>query len=298
VNTRRITLLVAVVLAIGTGVLTLRYLSSVNQQAQQQQQQVELKHVIIANHDIPARAKITPDMLTSVSRPANEVPQQALSDPKQAEGDVALITIPQGSPLTSATIGQPAEVGLTFRLKPGMRAVSIPVDKVKAVSGLIQPGDKVDVMASVKSGAGIPPKTFTIIRGATILAINTQLEQTGTDAAASPAPDGSGAGGGATVTLGVTPGQADLLTVADLNTTLRLALRSPQEPVRSLPAEPLEFADLGSTNVPAPTVAAVAPTLPYPVPTPGGAMQNLSVPAPRNDDGIEIIDGDKVISAQ
>ncbi len=290
-NTRRITLLVAVVLAIGTGVLTLRYLSSINQQAQSQQAQVELKPVVVVNRDIPARAKITPDMLTRVTRPANEVPQQALSDPKQAEGDVALITIPEGSTLTAATIGQPAEVGLTFRLKPGMRAVSIPVDRVKAVSGLIQPGDHVDVMASVPRGNGIPPKAFSIIRGAVVLAINTQLEATGADPSASPAPDGTGGGGGATVTLGVTPEQADLLTVADLNTTLRLALRSPQEPLRSLPSEPLQFADLvAASGAPAP--AAVPAPLPYPIQPLKPAVP--SVHGPRDD--IEIIDGDRVIS--
>jgi len=276
VNTRQITLIVAVVLALGTGILTLRYLSSINQT--QTNQQVELKPIVIANRDIAAREKITPDMLTKTTRPADEVEPQALSDPKQAEGDIALITIPQGSTLTATKVGQPAEVGLTVRLKPGMRAVSIPVDRVKAVAGLIQPGDRVDVMASVPRGVGIPPKTFTIIRGALVLAINSQLEEAG----ATPDPD---AGGAATVTLGVTPDQADLLTVADINTTLRLALRSPQEPVRSLPEERLEFADLGtqttSRNVPPPIAPAPAPAV-------------KAVPAPTP--GVQIIDGDKYVN--
>jgi hypothetical protein len=64
--------------------------------------------------------------------------------------------------------------------------------------------------------------------------------------------------------------------------------------VRSLPAETLEFADLGSA--PAVPAVATAPVLPYPVPPP--AAPAAAVPAPRDDDGIEIIDGDKVISAR
>lgn len=280
-NTRRITLIVAVLLAVGTGIITLRYLSSLNQQNQAQQQQVELRPIVIANRDIQARAKITPDMLTKTTRPANEVEPQALSDPKQAEGDVALITIPQGSTLTATKVGQPAEVGLTVRLKPGMRAVTIPVDRVKSVAGLIQAGDRVDVMASVGRGPGIPPKTFSIIRGALVLAIGSELEATGA-AGASPAPD-AGTGAANTITLGVTPEQADLLTVADINTTLRLALRSPQEPVRSLPAEKLEFADLGS--VPAPAPANVPPPL-----RPAQAPAVAQVPS------VTLIDGDRVVS--
>jgi pilus assembly protein CpaB len=285
VNTRRITLIVAVVLAIGTGIITLRFLSSLNQQNQAQQQQVELKPIVIANRDIAARLRITPDMLTKTTRPANEVEPQALSDPKQAEGDIALITIPAGSTLTATKVGQPAEVGLTARLKPGMRAVTIPVDRVKAVAGLIQSGDRVDVLAAVGRGPGIPPKTFTIIRGALVLAMGSELESTGA-AGASPAPD-SGAGAN-TVTLGVTPEQADLLTVADLNTTLRLALRSPQEPVRSLPAERLEFADLGTVPAPGPPPQNVPPPImPAHPPVVAGAPE---VP------GVTVIDGDRVIS--
>ncbi len=260
-NTRRITLLVAVVLAIGTGILTLRYLSSIQQQ--QQVQQVENRPIIIANKDIPARSKITPDMLTRAVRPGNEIEPGALSDPKQAEGDIALITIPAGTTITETKVGRPAEVGLTVRLKPGLRAITIPADRIKAVSGLIQPGDRVDVLASVPRAPGKPPRTMAIIRGALILAINTELETAG----ATPSPDDANPG---TITLGVTAEQAQLLTTADLNTTLRLALRSPQEPVRSLPADELTFNEAvpppsGGGNVPPPAQPARPPGLGSPV---------------------------------
>jgi len=300
VNSRRITLIVAIVLAVGTGILTLKYLSGINQQAQTTQQAVALKSVVIAAHDIPARMRITPEMLTKVQRSASEVEPQALTDPNQAKGDIAIISIPAGSTITATKVGQPAEVGLTVRLKPGMRAVSIPVDRVKSVSNFVQPGDRVDVLASVTKGIGVPPKTFTIIRGALVLAINAQLEQSG----ATPAPD---SGSVATVTLGVTPQQADLLTVADLNTTLRLALRSPQEPVRSLPAESLQFSDLGPPTAPAnqppPPLYPAPPPVAAPAPAPAAAA---NVPAPLAPaqapavgpvrPGVTVIDGDKVVS--
>jgi pilus assembly protein CpaB len=290
VNTRRITLIIAVVLAVGTGILTLRYLSNLN--AQQQQAAVEMKTVVITNVDIPARGKITADMLTVAQHQAGDVEPNSLADPKQAEGDVALISMPAGTVLTTANVGTPAAVGLTVRLKPGERAISIPIDRVKSVSGLIQPGDRVDVLATVNKGPGIPPKTFTIIRGALVLAINSTLEMSAAAAAgATPEPDTSGGVG--TVTLGVSPEQADLLTVADINATLRLALRSPEEPVRSLPEEKLVFADLGQAqtasaptgiNVPPPLQPAPAPAAAHPV-TPLGPQ-------------VTVIDGDKVISGK
>ena len=280
-NTRRITLIVAVVLALGTGILTLRYLTSLQRQADVKQQQVEMRPVVIAARDIAARAKITPDMLTRTQRAVTEIEPGALADGKQAEGDIALITIPAGSTLTATKVGRPVEVGLTVRLKPGMRALSIPVDRVKAVSGLIQPGDRVDVLASVPRAPGIQPKAVTIIRGALVLAINQTLETAG----ATPSPDNANM---VTVTLGINTEQADLLTMADLNTTLRLALRPPQEPVRSMLAENLVFPDTGSAPASAP-----APQLPtfMNVPPPAFAVRPPPVLA---RPAVTIIDGDRI----
>ena len=285
-NTRRITLLVAVVLAIGTGVLTLRYLQSVQQQSQQVQ--AESKPVLIASRDIQARSRITPDMLTRTARSPSEVEPGALADPQQAQGDIALITIPAGSTITETKVGRPAEVGLTVRLKPGMRGITIPVDRIKAVSGLVQPGDRVDVLASVARGKSSPPKTFAIIRGAIVLAINTTLETAG----ATPSPDDANPG---TVTLGVTPEQANLLTMADLNTNLRLALRSPQEPVRSLPPQTLELPDQGAEAGPAPANVAPPPALyPYPMVNANANVPAIMAAAP--PPAVTVIDGDHIVS--
>jgi pilus assembly protein CpaB len=273
VNSRRITLIVAIVLAVTTGLLTLRYLNSVNQTAQVAV--VESKPVVIASRDIPTRSRITPDMLTLVKRPANEVEPGAIPDPHMAIGDVSLIAIPMNSTITDSKIGQPAAVGLTARIKPGMRAVTIPVDAIKSVNGLIQPGDRVDVLASVQKGSGDRPRTYAIIRGALVLALNGTIEPTPDQ---SPAPGTSG-NVPQTVTLGVTVQQADLLTVADLNTTLRLALRSPNEPLRAEAEEPLDFQD--------------ATPAPHEVPTP--APPPVVAVAKKERPSVTIVDGDKLI---
>ena len=290
-NTRRITLIIAVVLAVGTGILTLRYLSNLN--SQQQQVAVELKTVVVTSQDVPARSKLTADMLTLTKRPAGDVEPGSIEDPKQAVGDVAQISLPAGTVLTASNVGTPYSVGLTVRLKPGMRAISIPVDKVKSVSGLMQPGDRVDVLASVNKGPGVPPKTFTIIRGAIVLAINATLEGAPTTDAAGATPPPADNSGVGTVTLGVTPAQADLLTVADINTTLRLALRSPEEPVRSLPEEKLVFADLGAATVPA-----APPVMNVPPPLQPALAPFLQHPALPFVPPVTVIDGDKVISGK
>ncbi|HTV74727.1 MAG TPA: hypothetical protein VME66_13605, partial [Candidatus Acidoferrales bacterium] len=79
-NSRRITLIIAIVLALGTGVLTLRYLTSLQQQATPPPS--ETREVLVAVQDIPARGRITLDMVRSTTRAVTDVDPDAVSDPK------------------------------------------------------------------------------------------------------------------------------------------------------------------------------------------------------------------------
>ncbi len=276
-NTRRITLLVAAVLALGTGYLTLSYLNSMRAHAPVAQ--VELRSIVVADHDIPARATVTAAMLRRTQRAADQVEPDAIDDDRRAVGSLALIAIPAGATITASKIGRPVDIGLTPRLKPGMRAISIAIDKVKGVSGLIEPGDRVDVI-SIPPRNHEAPQAFTILRGVIVLALGSTLETPG----ATPPPD---SGSLTTITLGVTPDQANLLTMADTATTLRLALRPPSEPVRSLQPQNLVFetpANPAPAAPAAPARPAVAPLAPAPV---------RSVVARRP--GVTVIDGDTVL---
>ena len=260
-NVRRTTLLIAIVLAVGTGWLTLTYLSSLKPAENQPRQ-------VLITTQIPAREKITASMFTVQTRSSETLQPDAISNPNQAIGSLALITIPSGSQLTASQIGMNAPSALPVRLQPGMRAVSIPIDRVKGVSGLIQPGDRVDVIAIPPTrSSGPPDKAVTIFRGVRVLAVGSALE----NASATPSPDEQSA---ATVTLEVNPKQADLLAWADQNSTLRLALRSPRERLRSEPVEILTLAGNSGGGAP-------APSLPEPIAPPALAMGPFPAPGPR-----------------
>jgi pilus assembly protein CpaB len=262
-NVRRTTLLIAVLLAVGTGWLTLNYLSVLKSQSQANGAP---RLVVVAAKEIPARAPITSAMLATVSRPASAVDPDAINDPKSIEGSLALITIPVGATITSSKVGRPATEALPVRLQPGMRAVSIETDKVKGVSGLLQAGDRVDVIAVPQKLNNQPPPAATILRGVRVLAIGDTLEYS----SATPSPNEANS---TTITLEVTPAQADLLAMADINTTLRLALRSPREVPNSLPAESLRFPD--PQRVPVPGERAAGPSLAQSHPAPQGRERRV-----------------------
>jgi pilus assembly protein CpaB len=288
-NTRRTTLIVALVVAVLTGWLTLNYLSSIQRSSAVANQPTE---ILVAAQEIPARVPITAAMLAKATRPAAAVEPDALTDPTKVIGALSLITIPAGSTITLSKVGHPADVGLPVRLTPGMRAVSISIDKVKGVSGLIEPGDRVDVVAIPPKSTAAPPPAATILRGIRVLAVGPLLENT----SATPPPEAQVF---TTITLEVTPKQVDLLEMADLNTVLRLALRSPREPINSAPVEALHFPD-GSGGG-APQMAAAAAPAPDAATLALQALaqnQNKPVPVPASPvySGVQIIDGDRYVT--
>ena len=180
-NTRRTTLLVAVLLAIGTGWLTLNYINGLQRQSAASNEQ---RTILVATSDIAARTTITPQMFRQVTTTANSVEPDAIADPNLTSGALALISIPAGGTLTASKVGHPVDLALPVRLSAGKRAVSVLIDKVKGVSGLVQPGDRVDVISCCRAPATKTPTAVTILRGIRVLAIGTSLE----NSSATPSP--------------------------------------------------------------------------------------------------------------
>ena len=283
-DTRTIALSVAGLLAVGTGVLTYNYLAAVGHTTAP----AVHRTILTAARTIPAHATITAAMLATASRPADAVDPDALVVPASAIGSIAMNEIPAGSSITSSKLVHYSIAGLPGHVHVGMRAVSIALDRVKGVSNLIQAGDKVDVIAATLPRNDAAPKAVTIIRGATVLSVGTITEPGPT-----PAPDAAGQPQQfLTATLEVTPKQADLLTLADVNTTLRLALRSPKESLRSQPVEKLVLS--GSAQAPRPDAPISPMQQLMPLLAPRSPIAQTA-PQAKPASPVAVIDGDKIV---
>ena len=134
------------------------------------------------------------------------------------------------------------EVGTT--LPPGWEAVSLRVDDVGGVAGLIRPGDHVDVIATLplpaRAGGGAGEVTTRrMLTNCTVLAVDNRTTQTMSAVSAY----GRGALPYATVTLIVTPTEATLLTFVQSQGRITLALRNQTDA-----AEAKEPPEIGLTN--------------------------------------------------
>lgn len=126
--------------------------------------------------------------------------------------------------------GEPGGRGLSGDIKPRMRAISVNVSGAASVSGMVRPNDHVDVLGTFsfpsKEIAGeMELVTLTILQDVLVLA-------TGRDTAKTQLfSDARGAAGSySTVTLEVTPREAEMLVFAEqIKGRLALALRNPDD---------------------------------------------------------------------
>ena len=115
---------------------------------------------------------------------------------------------------------------LTAKTPPGKRAVTVMIDSLAAVGGLLNAGDYVDVIAHLNvPGEGTDKgKTLTamVFQNLQVLAINTNLNDPG-------AYDEQQSASSLKVTFAVDPQESGLLAFANNNGKLELALRAPNE---------------------------------------------------------------------
>ena len=128
--------------------------------------------------------------------------------------------------ITQADLLRPRDRGfLATVLEPGTRAISLPVDAVSGVSGLIWPGDRVDVILTQEMDHNVAPLARRVL-SETIL---TDVRVIGVDqdiVRASPAAGTSGGRVAHTVTLQVANDQAERAAIAQQLGHLALAIRA------------------------------------------------------------------------
>ena len=240
-------LLLAAGLAAVTGLLVFASLrGNSNDDAVQNQAGGEETTVVTAKVDIPARTEIKSEML-EISR----VSQKALLPGAFASRDlvtgrVARIPIYHGEQVISEKVASNenrADLGLSFVVPQGQRAMAVKVDKVVGAGGLIRPGDRVDIVGvmdvkyeDLGTERNITvTRSFILAQNVEVLAVEQKLlNQIGQgrttadsqkDGALIDQPGAQPEGG--VVTLAITPLQTQQVLLAEERGKIRLSVRAP-----------------------------------------------------------------------
>ncbi|WP_141342767.1 Flp pilus assembly protein CpaB [Bradyrhizobium sp. USDA 3458] len=176
------------------------------------------------------------------SVPRETVPAGAILETPDSKaglpGSLVRKFVDAGSPITLQDILRPKDRGfLASVLAPESRAISIKVDEESGVSGLIRPGDYVDVVLTQVFEKADPARRAlaeTVLRNVRVIAIDQEIAQGGRAISASVGKMAQ------TVSLELTPEQVKKVTVAKQLGTLSLAVRSA--------VDQWEKADAGATS--------------------------------------------------
>lgn len=117
------------------------------------------KRVVVAATDILEMQTIDDSMLNVTERPAEFIEPGALTDVESAVGQVAATPIKKGEQVLNNKLLTPGpDTGLSLQIAPDKRAVTLPIDEVRASGKLIRPGDRVDVVVALDIGKGVAQK--------------------------------------------------------------------------------------------------------------------------------------------
>ena len=192
------------------------------QEVKEQYRPDDLVTVVKALQPIAADQVIKPEQLMIAEVPAKYAHPNGIRDKNEVVGKISTADIAAGEEIIKEkVVGEKEQAGrLAYKVPLNKRAVAVAVNEVSAVSFNIQPGDHVDVMATVDiddAAAGNPAAAVLILQDIEVLSVGAK------GAAASEEASGMVN----TVTLAVTPEQARPLVLAADRGEIRLLLRSP-----------------------------------------------------------------------
>jgi pilus assembly protein CpaB len=159
--------------------------------------------------------RLTTEMIKLVPVPSASLPQGTFHQASDLVGRVLVAHITENEPILPYKLA-PLDVkdgGVAAVTDPAKRAMSIKVDDVVGVAGFINPGNRVDVLVTLRED---PPMTKTVLQNVVILATGTEIERRGEEAKPHVVK---------VVTVEVTPEEGELLALASNEGKLQLALR-------------------------------------------------------------------------
>jgi pilus assembly protein CpaB len=227
--------------------------------------------VLVAKEDIPKGTVMESSLFEPKIVPREHLVLQAVTSADRIGGMVAVIPIARGEQIALTKLSFPRQVrrgrggGLAEATPVGKRAITINVDNVASVAGMVRPGNYVDILAMIPVPRVTPdgkqmsqPATVPLFQNVLVLAVGQDISHD------FGSQEGAAEGGGrydkgspqqsrqqqqqqgkqgSLITLALTPQEANLAAFVQEQGKFRLILRSPadsqMQPIQSISWEAL-----------------------------------------------------------
>lgn len=180
----------------------------------------ERVRVLVALADITPGSKLTEKNVEFREFPITVVPPNVITSKEEFFERCIKVRAFPGDVITLDKLGSKGHLGLSNEIPSGMVAITIGVDNTMTSSGLLGPGDRVDVMVTYRSlnNRGLGKEIKTVLEYIEVFAADEKRDQSvGAELKAK------------TITLIMTTDQAKLLKLAEDVGKLHLAMRSRED---------------------------------------------------------------------
>lgn len=199
--------------------------------------QTNAVETVFAKTDIPQGKLITEDMVYVKFLQKDSVPPEAAPSIVRVIERVAIQPIKKDAIVMSNMVVWPTTTETTLAMKTpiGKRAITISVDNISSLVGMIKPGDYVDVVGliplpvQIEGKASAQPATVSLFQNVQVLAVGSHIGRVDTGGAGRRKTDEVVSIKESTplITLALGPEEANLLAFVQEQGKVRLVLRSP-----------------------------------------------------------------------
>ncbi len=184
--------------------------------------------VVVAKADLPAGEVLNSSLLAVRNMPRHFLPSGTFGREQAGQllGQRLRVALKPGDPITPAVLSHDADGNLSDALPSGKRALTIAVDEINAMAGMVEPGNLIDLYYSNRDhsqGASLEM----LLERVPVLATGTQMGSVDNIATE------GGIDGFSTLTLMVDAEQAGRIVLAQRAGALTVVMRPGTDPGRS-----------------------------------------------------------------
>lgn len=203
-------------------------------------------NAVVAKHELRKGEKISTETVAIRQIPVEFAHSQAVQPEHfdRIDGQPLAYPVKSGEMILWGLLENKRTPTFSVRVKPGHRAITVPVDEINSISGLLEPGDIIDLMAAVDQQGR--KHIFTLLQNVSVMATGQRAEND---------PKSGEKRTYSTVTLDTSPQEALNIIRAREAGKLTALLRNPEDknPLGKPLGDPGDFFDARKASPNSPT---------------------------------------------
>jgi pilus assembly protein CpaB len=173
---------IAITLGLTAALIASRHLNQRVADIEAKDKNREMVKVVVAKEDLPKGEKLTIESVAVREMPREWAHSNAITPDQFSRAENGPLAVParRGEPIVWSQLDNTKARSFSATLSPGHRAITVPVDEINSISGMLDPGDLIDIVVTLRHEG--KTYAFTLLQSVQVLAAGTRITQSGQNA--------------------------------------------------------------------------------------------------------------------